>query len=382
VGVPFHLVIAAPATNVANNFTVSLTAADQAVQSIMVARKKEKGRSSYMTVDLADTHWSLFTKLPDVAFFDVPVQLYCAPQDEPDKQPTLVFDGYCTAYDAKFPTQHMTVTAHDKGFKARTNAVQRALKNKTPLQAVQAIAADYGYTVDADVGDAFLIARVSEIGIPPTGINGMSDWRQIVRICASVGLTVHMQGSKMVVRQTSKTTYGRTFKPDDGFVRELDVRINHIGSGLGNNSLRPAFDNNDTDKAVAKSAATQAEAAKIKGGSAQVGRSPVGGRAAGKGTHGEDKQGARWSNLVTGKRHRKDEMTVITSVIPDLFPDHLVPFSGFGPKVDGNWEVDELEHQIVPGDGGSQTTTKYVRPTSSQAANQAGVAFYSKDLKI
>lgn len=373
----FRLVIAAPATNTANAFTKTYTQEDQAVQSIEVELKKEKGRSSYLTANIRDPGLKTFGSLPDIAFFDVPVTLYMV---EPGKSstPTLVFDGKMTKLGATWPTPDIEIVAHDKSIDMRRRAKARTFKNMTSVQIVQKIAAEYGLTVDASaLGDAKLESRRISHGLAPSGIVYLSDWEHCLRELESDGLRMHTKGSKIYVEQLPTSVYATTFRPGDGRVVSLNVSINHVrGPGdMGNTKGNVALDHSGTEQAVSGAAA--AEANKAKDGDGKTHSHPVGGPSTKtRGAHTEDTTGARWTNQVTPKRGRKDEATMVLNPTPSLYLTNLVPLAGWGAKIDSNWEVLSIKHVLVPGSGGSNTTATLERGTSKGGAKQAGtVAF-------
>jgi len=373
----FRLVIAMPATGVANNFTKTYTQEDQAVQSIEVELKKEKSRLSYLTANIRDPGLRVFGQLPEPAFFDVPVTLYMV---EPAKTstPTLVFDGKMTKLAAKWPSQDVEIVAHDKSIDMRRRARARTFKNMTSVQIVQKIAAEYGLSVDASsLGDSKLVARTISHGLAPGGVAYLSDWEHCVRELESDGLRMHVRGSKIYVEQLPTSLFATTFRPGDGRVISLDVSINHVrGPGdMGNTKGNVALDHSGTEQAVSGAAASEAQ--KAKDGDGKTHSHPVGGPSSKhKGAHTEDTTGARWTNQVTPRRGRKDEATLMLNPTPSLYLTNLVPLAGFGAKIDGNWEVLSIKHAVVPGSGGSNTSVSLERGTSKGGAKQAGtVAF-------
>jgi phage protein D len=60
---------------------------------------------------------------------------------------------------------------------------------------------------------------------------------------------------------------------------------------------------------------------------------------------------------------------------PDLFPDYKVTLDGWGPKVNGEWDIEEVGHVLVPNENGSQTTLKLTRGLSKQGAPSVGIPF-------
>lgn len=376
----FRLEIAAPATNTSNAFTKILTNEDKQVRQITVELKKEKGRISYLTAEIFDPRWTLFNALPDIAFYNVPVRLYVPPLNAPQSPPTLVFDGLATTYDAGYgPDWRFVLVAHDKSFPARLNATQRMIKGKTSVEAARDLSKRYGLTaeVTADSTDlAGVVARAADLSIPAIATTAMTDWQQVTRMLESDGLRGYVKGSKYIVEKLPKKTYKTTIRPDSG-TTSFNARIQHVrGAGEGGDKITPAFENQGSSKVVRSTSGTaQTLADDMTAGQARTQRQPVGGRPADhNGSHAE-KSAAKWSNQVTRLRHRKDEATWVGDLIADVFPDYFATLDGWGPKVDGAWDIEEVGHVLVPGDGGSQTTIKLSRGLSKQGAASTGIAF-------
>lgn len=375
---PFRLDLAFPKTNIKNAFSKSFTAADQVVQSIEVSLKKEqgKGRISSLTATLHDPNWDIFHDLPDPAFFDIPVKLYMGPPGNPSSLTTLVYEGIAIRYRAVQGggLSTLQVVSQDNSHKARTRALSRTYTNKTSVQLAKAIADAYGWTVDVSTGSVDLIQRTISIGVPGGGETHFTDWDHLVRELESDGLTCHMQGKKLVIRQHPTERYAHSFKRGDGLVKVMTVEINHVrgAGGMGNNSTPVAFDNTGTDKAMQG----QAEASKVQGGDGRTHRRPVGGAKSNSDAHSQDTKGTNWENAVIKLRGRKDTATLECNPVPDVFLHHVVNLDGVGSKADGLWEVTEISHVVVPSDAGSSTTLQLTRGTNGQAAKQAGtIAF-------
>lgn len=373
---PFRLDIAFPATNKTTASSKSFTAGDQVVQKIDVVLKKDKGRISTLTADLFDFNgsavWDLFNDIPDIAFFDIPVKFYMGTPDQPSSLKALVFDGIATAYDANTPgPSTLQIVAHDYSHKARVKALSRSFKNKDSVGLAKAIAQAYGWTVDSSVGDVSLIQRTISIGIPGGGETHFTDWDHLVRELESDGLHCFMRGKTLYIRQMPTSQYSHTFRPGDGLLKHLNVRIQHVRGpgGLGNTSTPVAFDHSGTDRAARGNAAT--EAGKIQGGDGRTHRHPVGGPKSNSDAHSQDTS-VTWQNGVTKFRGRKDEATMTCNPVPDLYLTHLVNLDGVGSKADGLWETVEIRHAIVPGDAGSGTDVSLARGTNKQAAGQSG----------
>lgn len=374
----FKLSLAVPATQVSNAFSKIYTQSDQAVQSISVELKKEKGRLSYLEAAIRDPDLAAFGQLPDIAFFDVPTTLDIV-QPGSTSIPVRAFDGKMTFLDGSWPEMDTQVVAHDKSIDMRRRAKNRTFHNRTSVQILQQIAAEYGLTVDStSLGDVKLAIRSISIGHPSSEDDSMSDWLHALREIEADGLTVHTRGATIYVQQYPTNIYPTTFRPGDGKVIGLKVRISHVrGPGdLGNKTAHVAWDHSGSEKAVSGAAAT--EATSEKGGDARTHRRPVGGQAStNKGAHTEDVSGTKWENVVTKSRGRKDELTLTLQPTPSLYLTHLVPLSGWGGKIDGNWEVVSIRHLVVPSEGQQSTTTvSLTRGTSKGGAKQTGgIAF-------
>lgn len=376
---PFRLELAVPKTNISNAFSKSYTHADQVVQSIEVSLKKEagKGRISSLTATLYDPNWDIFHDLPDIAFFDIPVKLYMGTPQNPSALTTLVYEGIAIRYRAVTGNlSTLQVVSQDNSHKARTRALSRTFTNKTSVDLAKAIAQAYGWTVDVSSGSVSLIQRTISIGIPGAGETHFTDWDHLVRELESDGLTCHMQGKKLVIRQHPTERYSHTFKKGDGLLKIITVEINHVrgAGGMGNKSTPTAlaFDNAGTDKAMQ----SEAEATKVQGGDGRTHKRPVGGAKSNSDAHSQDTKGTNWENAVIKLRGRKDTATLECNPVPDVFLHHVVNLDGVGSKADGLWEVMEVNHVVVPGDAGSSTTLQLTRGTNKQAAKQAGtIAF-------
>jgi hypothetical protein len=381
----FRVEIAAPATAAASAFSVVLTESDHAVQRVSVELKKDKGRVSFLTVDLADPGFKFFAKLPDIAFFDVPLKLYARSPGAGSSVPVLTFDGQVTAYHPHYGgLSTLQIVAHDKTIKPRKLAKIRTIKNKTSVQAAKDIAKEYGIDLEVgSLGDVALAQRAIDFGLAGSGEKFMSDWDHVVKALAADGLVVFVRGSKIVVQQASTDLYPLTFRPGDGVVQSLDMTINHVrGPGAGGNKSGPvAMDHKGTEKAA--TGANALEVAKESGGEGRTHRRPVGGPATKtNGAHTEDVDGTKWKNTVTAFHNRKDEATLVTSLLPDMNLGQLIPIDGFGAKFDRNWEPETIRHELVPA-GFSTTTVTMHSPTSKGARNQVsgGAAFDSLQKK-
>lgn len=378
----FRLELAVPATSVANAFSKIYTQADQAVQSIDVELKKEKGRASFMIVQIRDPSLTAYGQLPDPAFFNVPVKLYIVEPGSSTSTPTIVFDGIVKSLKASWPSYDIEVVAEDKTIQMRRSAKYRSFKNLTSVQIVQKIASDYGLSVDAsNLGDVQLIARRFSLGHPASGDTAYSDWDHCVRELAADGLTVHYspKAAKLVVQQLPSNVYPQTFRPGDGKVIELKATINHVhGPGeLGGKSNPVALQNAGTDKALQGANAT--EGTKEQGGDARTHQRPVGGASASSnGAHTEDIKGTRWQNTVTKSRGRKDEATLTLNMTPGIYLTHVIPLAGFAGKIDGNWEVVSVKHSLVPGEGHqSETVVDLARGLSKGGGKQTNLPPFS-----
>lgn len=369
----YRLTLSVPATKKKQAFTLTLTEQDQRVQSIEVQLVKEKKKISNLTCHLADIDGKVFSEIPDPAFFDVTCSFaFTKPNSQ---QPEEVFKGKVTSLGFKWGQALTTldIVAKDKTIDMSRAAKIRTYKGQTVRQIVDALAKEYDIPVDWDLGEVQLATRAIEFGVAGWGRESLSDWAFVRRMLDSVGLKAHFEKGKIKVSQTGKkaNTYPTVFKPGDGIVIEIDATINHVRSpgDLGNLKTNPAFDSTGKDKATSGNAAT--ESSLTKGGEATTYKKPIGGANSTKNIpHTEDNSANQWSNIVTGRRGRKDEGTLTLNPTPGIFPSMLVELSGWSGKVDGHWEVHEVKHSPVGEQ--PQTVVSLTRGTSTAGGNTAG----------
>ena len=375
----FRLEISVPKTATHAAGTITLTETEQVVQHVEIEYRKEKKRSSFLTVAMKDFDGKIASRLPDPAFADVPIRFSFA---EADKQrPEEVFTGRLAHINGTWPMGDLEISAHDDSLDMRMKARYKTFSKLTPKQIVEKIAKDYSLNVDWDQGDAETPQRAFEVGLPPVGLESLSDWDMACRILQSVGLNSFFHKGKWVVRQQALSIYPVTFRPGDGRVVNLQWRISHVrggGGGGGNNSVPVALENSGSVDAV-KGATLKAEASKS-GASARTHKRPVGGVNASL-SDALSQDGTGWDNHVTSRRGRKDEATLTLNPTPGVNLTHLIPLSGFNAKVDGYWETVSLKHVIIPGDSGSNTTISMGRGISKGAAKQAGLVPFQYEVE-
>ncbi len=364
----YRIEMIVPATKKKEAFSLVFDQRDNRVQSVECELKKDKKKVSFFTCTLADSDGKVITDIPDPAFVDVDLTFSFAPQDK--QTPEEVFSGKVTSLHFQWGAglSTTTVTAKDKRVMLARKAKVRTYKGQTVRQIVDAVCKEYGITTDWDVGDVNMVARAIEFGIPGFGAHALSDWAFCRRMLASVGLDATFRKGKLQIRQLNTETYPITFRPGDGRVISLDATINHVRSpgDLGNVSTTAAFDYGK-EKAARGDAAK--EAALAKGGEGETFKKPIGGaKHGGTNTHAENHDATQWSNVVTRRRGRKDEATLTVNATPGVFPSMLIPLDGWGGKIDGTWEADDVKHDIF-----NRTTTIHMkRGTSSGSASSSG----------
>jgi len=350
--------------------------------SLDVELKKDKRRLSVATLRIHDPQWnarpvaSLFNALPDPAYSDVPVKIWLAPPGAPRSPTSLVFEGKVTSLQPAFPAPSLlTIVATDRSIDARKQAQLRTFKNKSSTQIAEAIAKDYGFDVDLDVGDVQPKQRTVDIGYGASvGSGRLSDWDHLVRALASDGLEVWMRGSTLVVRRTQSTAYPSTFRHGDPNIISFVPMIEHVhGPGAGGDLKNTvAFQDRGTKQAVTGTGAA-AKAAEAAG--ARTHRTPVAGQKTGTdGTHAEDIP-VGWTNVATQLSRRKDTATLILTATPDLYLTHTVSIAGWGGKCDGAWYPEGIRHAVV-GAAAATTTVSLHRKGSSAGAGAAGVVAF------
>ncbi|HJU22845.1 MAG TPA: hypothetical protein VJ891_10080, partial [Casimicrobiaceae bacterium] len=191
----YRLEVAAPSTAATAPKTWSFTPDTGNVASIEAELKKEKQRISVLTAVLNDPKRKIFGALPDPAFANVPVNLFLSKLGNAQSVSSLAFAGKMSSLQWGYPGyDKLTIVAHDSSVTMRMAKKYRLFKNKTSLQVAQAIALEYGFTVDASpLGTVVLQAKATHFGPE------LSDWNFISRSLAADGLEIYTVGSKLVV---------------------------------------------------------------------------------------------------------------------------------------------------------------------------------------
>lgn len=360
----YRLVVTTPATVTTGAKTWEFTRESHNVVHIDCTLRKEGKRVSYLDAQIIDPGWKIFSELPDIAFANVPVKLYLVRHGA--STPTLVFDGKATALQPVYPGPEMlAIVAHDKSVNARKKGVYSTLKNLTSVQLVHAIAKQYGYSVDADVGTAQIFQRKVDIGA------GISDWDHMRRSLSADGLYLHVHGNTLRIRQQPSIAYPTTFKRGEAPIIRLECSINHVRApGQGGDVKTPTPGEHNATAVVHGIAETERTAAAA---DLKTHRQPVSGAAStAAGAHTEDMGARSWSNVATRLRSRKDEATLTCTVLPDYALTHTATLDGFGGKVDGSWFTEQVRHQISGSDE-LTTTIQLMRGPSDAALRSAGV---------
>ncbi len=366
----YRLEVQSPATSALPPKTWAFTPDTGNVASIEAELKKEKHRISVLTAVLHDPKRKIFGALPDPAFANVPIRLYLSKPGSPQSVSSLAFDGKVTSFQWGYPGyDKLTIVAHDQTVAMRMQKKYRLFKNKSSVQVAQAIALEYGFTVDASSLGAVLVQAKSTHFGPE-----QSDWDFLCRSLAADGLEVYTAGSKLVVRQAASLTYATSFQPDLPPVVRFEVAINYVhGSGEGGDkSGSVALESSGTAKAAQGALANELAR---QGASARTHLRPVSAPAATtSGSHAEDPANQGWTNQALHLKRRKDSAVLTCQLLPDVGLQHQASLAGWGAKIDGHWTIDTIKHLLIGADF-SSTTLNLRRGTSPGAANSAGIAF-------
>ncbi len=374
----FRVEIAAPATKSKTTQSIVLTPASGSVEEIVITLQKEGKRISSATIQIADpksghVYWPLANSLPDPAFVDVPVKVYLAKPTEGQSASKLVLDGKAWSYQMGYPgPSHTTIVAHDRSIDLRLRAVYRTFRNKTSVGVAQAIAQEYGFTVDqGELADAVTTQRALEIGAGGVGYGALSDWHHITRALAVDGLELYTEGKAIKVRKSAQLVYPQTFRPDDGMTVSLEVMIMHVFSpgGAGQSKTAMPGASKGTIQSTIGSAKQVTDA---QNADATMHRyPPQGSVSTNKGTHTES-VGSQ-IGPASQRRKRKDEATLTVRLLPDITLRHLINLSGWGGKVDGLWNVQAVKHAIA-GNGPALSVVTLQRGPSNADRRQVGTA--------
>lgn len=363
----YRLEVATPATATANAKTWTFTADTGNVSTIETSLKRDQKRCSYLHAVIVDPGWTIFGALPDPAFANVPVRLYLGPDDSSSPPTTLVFDGKVTLFEAGYPEfESLTIEAHDNTIDLRRQKKYRTFKKKTSVQIAQAICKDYGITVTQDELITLTQLRTITIGME------ISDWDHLCRELNFDGLEVYTKGKTLHIRLAANQVYATTFHKDSAPVVSLKARIPHVsGPGEGGDKKGAIALENAGTYAAAKGGDKTID--DKQGASERTHRRPVGAPAAtSTGSHSEDPGNQGWTNNVVKSKRRKDELTLVCTVIDDIGLQHKAKLAGWGSKIDGEWFIDSIKHVLV-GNSYGNTTLDLRRALSSGAAKSANL---------
>lgn len=374
----YRIEIAAPATKTQSAKTTVLTPESNLVQEVVITLQKEGKRISSATIQVADPkkngqYWPLFNTLPDPAFADVPVRIYLSKPNDGQAASKLVFDGKAWSYQAGYPgPSHTTIVAHDRSMDLRLRAVYRTFRNKTSVGVAQAIAQEYGFTIDqSELADAITTQRALEIGAGGVGYGALSDWHHITRALAVDGLELYTQGKTIKVRKSAQTIYPQTFKPDDGTTVSLEAMIMHVFSPGGAGQSKTALPAGSKGTIQSTTGAAKAVTDDQKADATMHRYPPQGAASSNKGTHTES-VGSQ-IGPASQMRKRKDEATLTIRLLPDIQLRHIINLSGWGGKVDGLWNVQTVKHAIA-GNGPALSVLTLHRGPSNADRKQTGTA--------
>ncbi len=330
---------------------LSLEEATPKPQLGAAAPKAYNKRVSHLTVRVRDREWVLFNDIPDPSFARIKARFFMAPSDRVTDVPVKVFEGIVTRLAARFPApETLDIVIHDESVRARKVKRHRVFQGKNSQQIAESISKEYGWTIDADVGNAELSSRAVSYGIE------QSDWEHLRIALAADGLSVFLVGNQLKIRQSKGREYPVTFKRGEPPVIGFEISINHIVDDGNAKGVLPGQDA-VTEKAAVQPTSAHGQQAKAAGSSQITHKSPVG--------------GTDLANLATPKQERKDDATLTLQPTPDITQDHRIMISGFGVRGDGKWFVESVKHVLVPGDSGSSTTLslhRHPKVTSADAA--------------
>lgn len=340
--------------------------------------RRDGKRISFATVELRDPRtdgqiWPLANALPDPAFLDVPMRVFLSKPGEAQAASRLIFDGKATSYQPGWPgPATLTIVGHDRSIDMRAQARYRTLKNKTSVQLAQAIASEYGYTVDvSQLGSIVLTQRLIDMGISGVGRGMFSDWNHIIRALAVDGLELYVKGKVIAVRKLAQQTYPQTFRPDDGTVISFRPTINHVSSPGAGGQIKGPQPGGNKGTALSTTGARKSETDAEKADAATHRKTPQGPAANTQGSHTEstgDNSGKAFQH-----RKRKDEAELVLWALPDLGLQHVINMGGWGKKFDGAWHIVDMTFPIA-GSGPTQQQLRLSREPQGGALSQALVA--------
>lgn len=374
----YRIEIDQPATSTRTPKTWTFTPASNKVIRADVNLRREGKRISFATVEVRDPRdgsvmWPLANELPDPAFLDVPMRIYLSKPGDSAVAAKLIFDGKQTSMQPGWPAPStLTMVAHDRSIDMRAQARVRALKNKTSVQLAQAIASEYGYTVDtSELGGIILTQRLIDIGMSGFGRATFSDWNHIVRALAVDGLELYVKGKVIAVRKLAQLVYPQTFRPDDGTVILFKPTINHVSSPGAGGQIKGPQPGGNKGTALSTRDARKVETDAEKADGATHRKVPQGPSSTNQGAHTES-TGSN-DGPAFQRRKRKDEAELAIWARPDLGLQHMVNMAGYGKKFDGTWHIVDMTFPIA-GNGPTQQTMRLSREPQGGALAQAKVA--------
>jgi hypothetical protein len=382
----FKLVISTPKNAVNAAKTWEFTHETGNVIDIIAEKKKDTNRIGNLQARIEDPGWKIFSELPDIAYWNVPIKLYFTAPGTFTRVPVLAWQGKLTQLQAGYPsTETITLTAHDKTIDARRKATHKTFKNLKSTQIAKKIADSYGWSFEDASG------RVLENVAIDYGPE-LSEWDHLCRALRADGLYPVFHNDTLSIQHTPTKVYASTFQRGEPPVIKLDVTISHIrGPGQGGDKRgRNAFDptgsptQGSTEYSIYsipgfpnlyEDSVTNPYYIKLQNAEHVTHRRPVRGASTkSTGAHAEDRQGAKWSNKVDTTRRRKDSATLLCVGLPDIELDKVVNINGWGAKTDGTWYIDGISH-IVGGAEYPTTTLSLTRTNSKSARKQLKEAF-------
>ena len=374
----YRVVIQAPATKTQLAKTWVFSPDSENVIGIDVDLRKEGRMISTATMRIQDPRVSgqwhpIFTSMPDPAFVDIPFQVYVSKPSEGQTSSKLVFDGKLTSLQPAYPApSQLTFVAHDRSIDARLQASYDTFKNKRSSDIAQIIAQRYGWTVDAsDLVGIVLTQRLTWMAMGGVGTGALSDWHHLTRALAVDGLELYVGTNKTLkIRKSSSLVYPHTFRPDDDQIISFEPTINHVGGpGMAGQSKMPVPGGNK-GTALSTTGTNKGETDSANADATTHRSHPQGPASNANGSHTEST--GNDSGPAFQRRKRKDEAVLVTRALPDLGLKHILPFAGWGGKIDGNWHIAGIRF-AVPGAGDALSHINLTREPSGASDKQIGI---------
>ena len=236
------------------------------------------------------------------------------------------------------------------------------LTGKNSVQIAQTIAKDYGLSVDATIGSVSLLPRSFDVAAGDL----MTDWDVLARALIADGLQFYVTGERVVIFADPTHTYSPAFRRDDDErVLRFAPKILHVsGPGVGGDVKKQALDVEARPGNVVAFQGSEAKLADAAEATRRTHMRPI----------SVDETAARpWSNSANLKRKRKDTASLSLHGCPEIGLHHTVSLSGWGGKVDGAWQVESVEHNVIGSDSPTQEVSM-MRPASNAGRKSAGVA--------